>query len=64
MGEFVGKKLQGDMATELEVFRIVDHTHSPAADPAEDAVMGDRSTDGLGGRVHWRNVKAQSCAGQ
>ena len=47
VGKFVGKKLQGDVATQLEVFRLVDHTHAPAADPAEDAVMGDRLTHGL-----------------
>ncbi len=35
------------MAAELEVFRLVDHTHAPAADPAKDAVMGDRLAD------HW-----------
>jgi hypothetical protein len=27
--------------------------HAPAADPAEDAVMGHRLTHGLGGRGHW-----------
>ena len=48
LGEFVGKELQGDVATELEVFRLVHHTHAPAADPAEDAVMGNRLPYGLG----------------
>ena len=52
MGEVVGKELQGDMATELEVFRLVHHTHAPATDLAEDAVMGDRLTNGLGWRGH------------
>ncbi len=28
VGEFVGKELQGDVATELQVFRLVDHTHA------------------------------------
>jgi len=51
--EFVGKKLQGDVATQLQVFRLVHHTHSPAADPAEDAVMGDGLTYGLGRSSHW-----------
>ena len=54
VGEFVGKELQGDVATELEVFRLVHHTHAPAADLAEDAVMGNRLPHGLGGRGHWR----------
>jgi hypothetical protein len=53
VGEFVGKKLQGDVATELEVFRLVDHTHATAADPAQYAVMGNRLPNGLGGRGHW-----------
>jgi hypothetical protein len=53
VGEVVGKELQGDVATELQVFRLIDHTHSPAADPAEDAVMGNRLPCGLGGRGHW-----------
>ncbi len=53
VGEFVGKELQGDVATELEVFRLVHHTHTAAADLAEDAVMGNRLTHGLGGRGHW-----------
>ena len=53
VGEFVGQELQGDVATELEVLRLVDHTHAPAADPLEDAVVGDRLPHGLGGRGHW-----------
>jgi hypothetical protein len=53
VGEFVGKELQGDMATELEVFRLIDHTHAAAPDLAEDAVMGNRLPYGLGGRGHW-----------
>ncbi len=52
MGEVVGKELQGDVATELEVFRFIHNTHAPAADPAEDAVMRNRLTHGLGGRGH------------
>jgi hypothetical protein len=47
VGEVVGKELQGDVATELQVFRLVDHTHPPAADLVEDAVMGDRLPHGL-----------------
>jgi hypothetical protein len=31
MGEFVGKELQGDVATELEVFRPVHYAHAAAA---------------------------------
>ena len=32
VGDFVGKKLQGDVATELEVLGLVHHTHPAAAD--------------------------------
>src|SRR6266853_2202823 len=56
MGEFVGKELQGDVAAELKVFRLVNHTHAPAADLAVDAVMGHRLTHGLGGRGHWLDM--------
>jgi hypothetical protein len=52
VGEFVGKELQGDVTTELEVFGLVDDTHAPAADPTEDTVMGNRLTYGLGGHRH------------
>src|ERR1700736_555282 len=48
--EFVGKELQSDVATELEVFRLIHHTHATAADSAENAVMGNRLPHGLGGR--------------
>jgi hypothetical protein len=29
MGEFVGKELQGDVAIEFQVFRLIHHTHAP-----------------------------------
>src|ERR1700746_2326250 len=54
VGEFVGQELQGDVATELEVFSFVDHTHAPAPDLAEDAVMGDCFPHGFGRSGHWR----------
>ncbi len=38
VGEFFRKELQSDVATELEVFGLIHHTHA-TADPAEDAVM-------------------------
>jgi hypothetical protein len=41
------------MATELQVFGFINHTHPAASDPAEDAVMGNRLTHGLRGRGHW-----------
>ena len=54
VGEFVGKELQSDVATELQVLRLIHHSHAPAADLTEDAVMGDRLPHGLGWRGHWR----------
>ena len=53
IGEFVGKELQGDVATKLKVFRFIHNTHAPAADLAEYAVMRNRLPHGLGGRGHW-----------
>ena len=53
VGEFVGEELQGDVAPELQVFRLVHHTHAAAADPAEDAVMRNRLTQGFGRSGHW-----------
>jgi len=38
------------VATKLKVFRFIHHAHSTTADLAEDAVMGDRLTNGLGRR--------------
>ena len=45
--QVVGKELQGDVSTKLQVFRLVYNTHAPAADFAQDAVMGNRLTHGL-----------------
>jgi len=42
------------VATELQVFRLIHHTHAPAADLAQDAVMRDRLPYRLGGSSHWR----------
>jgi hypothetical protein len=56
VGEFVGKELQCDVATELQVFRFVDHTHPTAANLAEDAVMGNRLSRGLGRSDHWAGM--------
>src|SRR5713101_7022902 len=39
VSEFVGQELQGDVATKLEVFGLIHHTHAPASDLAEYAVM-------------------------
>src|SRR5438552_9506557 len=63
VGEFVGKELQSDVATELQVFRLVHHAHSPPTDPAEDAVVGDRLPHGLGRGGHWRQWYGQAGRG-
>jgi hypothetical protein len=34
-------------ATELQIFPFVNHAHTAAPDPADDAVMGNRLPDGL-----------------
>ena len=39
--EFFGKKLQRNMAAELQVFGFVNHAHAATADLAENAVMAD-----------------------
>jgi hypothetical protein len=41
------------VATEFQVFRLIDHTHSAPADLAQDGVMGHRLPCGLGGRGHY-----------
>ena len=38
-GEFVGKELQSDVATELEIFRLVDFSHAASADLLDDSVV-------------------------
>jgi hypothetical protein len=54
VGQFVGKELQGDVTTQLQVFRLVDHTHPTAPDLAKYAVMRDRLAYRLGGTGHWQ----------
>ena len=45
LGSIVGKKLQGDEAAELRVFRFVNHSHAAAAEQFNDAVVGDGLAD-------------------
>ena len=52
VGKVVGKELQGDMATQLQVFGFVYDTHASAADSAKNAVMGNRLPHGLGRGSH------------
>jgi hypothetical protein len=48
IGKFVGKELQGHVATELEVFSLIHHTHAPSADLVENAVMGKQFSPRVG----------------
>ena len=48
IGQFVGKKLQGDHPSELRVFRLVDNTHPSATEFLNDAVVRDGLADKLG----------------
>jgi hypothetical protein len=41
VGEIVGKKFQGDGATEARIFRFVNHTHTTATKHFENAIVGD-----------------------
>ena len=41
LDEFFGKKLQRNMAAELQVFGFVNHAHAAAADLAKNAVVAD-----------------------
>ena len=45
MGEFVGKELQGDVATELQVFRLVHNTHPAPTQLLDNAVVRDGLAD-------------------
>jgi hypothetical protein len=54
MGKFVWQELQSDVAIKLEVYPLIDDAHAPAADPADDAVMGNYLPSGFGRRSHWR----------
>jgi len=37
--EFVSKKLQSDLPSKTNVFRLVDHAHPAAAEPLDDSIM-------------------------
>src|ERR1700746_3016453 len=54
VGEFIGKELESNVAAQLQVFCLVHHTHPAPTDLAQDAVMGDGLTHGIGRSSHWR----------
>ncbi len=45
IGQVVGKELESDLPFEPGVLRLVDDTHSPAADLGEDLVVRDSLAD-------------------
>jgi hypothetical protein len=44
-GQFIGQEFKGDPAAELYILGFVDHTHAPAAQLLQDAVMGNDLAD-------------------
>ena len=50
LGYFVGQKLEGDKAAELDVLGFVDHTHPAAAELLDNAVVRDGLAD------HWSRM--------
>jgi hypothetical protein len=60
VGEFVRKELQGDVATQLQVFRLVHHTHATPADLSKDAVMGNGLPYGLRRSSHLRECYGEA----
>jgi hypothetical protein len=60
VGEFIGKKLERNMATELYILGFIHHTHSPSADLAQDAVMGNGLPNGLGRCSYWRKCYGEA----
>ena len=48
LGEFFRQEFQGDGALELGVLGLIDHTHAPAAQLLQDAVVGEGLTNHRG----------------
>src|SRR5579864_6868379 len=44
-GDVLGKKLEGDEASQLDVLGLIDDTHTSAAEFLDDPVMGDGLAD-------------------
>jgi hypothetical protein len=51
------------VTTQLQVFRLVNHTHAPAPDLAQDAVMGDRFAYRLRRSSHWQEWYGEAWLG-
>jgi hypothetical protein len=58
-GECFRKELECNVTTQLQVFRLIDYSHSPATNLAEDAVMGNRLPHGFRGNGHWPECQVE-----
>ena len=56
--QFIGQEFEGDEAPKLCVLGLVDHTHSPAAELLDDAVVRDGLAE------HRRNAMAYGFGSQ
>src|SRR6266568_1060328 len=52
IGHCLRQELQSNVTAKLELFRLVYKTHAAAADFAENSIMRNSLSDGLGGRGH------------
>src|SRR5580704_5492644 len=62
VGDIVGQKLQGDEAAEHDVLSLVHHTHAPAAQLFQDAIVRNGLTDHWG--PLWSDVRRSRKASQ
>jgi hypothetical protein len=53
-GEIFWKELQGDVPSESQIFSFIHHTHPPASDLTEDAIVGNSLPYGFRRYGHWR----------
>ena len=53
-GNILRQELKGDEAMQPRVLGFIHHTHPPAAQLLDDAVVRDGLADKLGGDSHWR----------
>jgi len=45
LGQFFGQELECHEAAELGVFSLIDHTHAPAPELVNDAIVGNGLAD-------------------
>lgn len=61
LSNLVRKEFQGDEATKLGVFSLVDNADPAASKFRDDAVVRDGRPDQLGRGSHWRECYAAIC---